>query len=150
MSEAAFCRFVGDYDALLDTFRERSEQMALSRLELDRIAGLTSGHAGKLLSRRRIKNFGPATLGPVLQTLGLILVAVEDPAARERTLARREPFSACNRRPGNENALKRPAEPSDAPAPASPVMPNSIPPITATHSHLRVIQARPGNRRTLP
>ncbi len=43
-----------------------------------------------------------ASLGPVLQSLGLMLVVIEDPSARDKTLACREPFDATNRRVGNK------------------------------------------------
>jgi hypothetical protein len=45
---AAFARFIPDYPALIDTFRDRSEELEIARLELDRIAGLTDGYSGKL------------------------------------------------------------------------------------------------------
>ncbi|MEY9384645.1 hypothetical protein ABIF93_002902 [Bradyrhizobium japonicum] len=104
-----FARFVPDYDALVGALRERSEQMEIARLELDRLSGLADGYAGKVLSPTRIKSIG-SSLGPLLQTLGLILVVVEDPAARDKTLARRTPFDASNRRVGNHcNSKKSPA-----------------------------------------
>lgn len=100
---APFARFIPDYPALVKTLRERSEQMEISRPELDRIAGLADGYAGKVLAVDSVKRLGLQTLGPVLESLGLILVAVEDPAARDKTLARRTPFQARNRRPGNRS-----------------------------------------------
>jgi hypothetical protein len=95
MSTAAqpFCRQVIDYSALVDAVRDRSEQMELSRLELDHIAGLTPGHSDKILRPRPEKRFGIMSLGAILQTLGLVLVIVEDPAARDKTLARRTPLN---------------------------------------------------------
>jgi hypothetical protein len=111
MSAAApFARFVSDYGGLVATFCERTEQLELSRLELDRIAGLPSGYAGKILSKEPVKTIGLNSLGPVLQSLGLVLCVLEDPAARDRTLARREPFKANNRRVGNHCNPKKPAD----------------------------------------
>ena len=83
MSTAApFARFVTDYPGLIDVVGERTEQMEIARLELDRIAGLSSGHSGKLFSKAPRKNLGIISLGPVLQTLGLVLCVLEDPATR--------------------------------------------------------------------
>jgi hypothetical protein len=108
MSTAAqpFCRQVNDYSGLVNACRDRSEQLELSRLELDAQAGLCDGHSDKILRPRAEKRFGITSLGAILQTLGLILVIVEDPAARDCTLARRTPFEAHNRRVGNQNRLK--------------------------------------------
>lgn len=84
-----FCRQCNDYSGLGEAVRDRTEQMELSRLELDHIAGLTAGHTDKIISPRAKKRFGITSLGAILQTLGLILLVVEDPVARDKTLARR-------------------------------------------------------------
>ena len=96
-----FCRFLVDYGALVATLCERTEQLELSRLELDRIAGLPSGYAGTVLSKPPVKTISLHSLGPVLQSLGLVLCVLEDPAARDRTLARRIPFDVTNHRVGS-------------------------------------------------
>ena len=75
-----FARFVIDYPALVATLCERTEQLELSRLELDRIAGLPSGYAGKVLSKQPVKTIGLNSLGPLLSSLGLVLAVLEDPA----------------------------------------------------------------------
>jgi hypothetical protein len=145
MSTAAqpFCRQVNDYSGLVNACRDRSEQMELSRLELDAQAGLCDGHSDKILRPRPEKKFGIMSLGAILQTLGLILVIVEDPVARDKTLARRTPFDAGNRRVGNQNRLKSLAG-SDGAAPAQsvpePPKPRSAAQIT--RSHLHVVQPR--------
>jgi hypothetical protein len=84
--------------------------MQVSRTELDFLAGLPDGFAGKCLSAKPVKNMGPKTLGPVLESLGLILLLVEDPAARDKTLARRTPFQAHNRRPDNHSNPRKDAD----------------------------------------
>jgi hypothetical protein len=66
----------------------------------DRISGLANGAVAKIIGPRPAKKLGITSLGAVLQTLGLILVVVEDPVARDKTLARRTPFNASNRRVG--------------------------------------------------
>lgn len=135
---ATFARMIPDYPALVSAMRDRAEQMELARLELDRIAGLPSGYAGKLLSIKPVKTIGLVSLGPMLQTLGLVLLAVEDPAARDRTLARRTPFEERNRRLGNrcnprnddqESEIMKAFEQRRAGEPLS-------------RAHLRVIQRR--------
>ena len=100
---ASFARYANDYPALIDALRERSDQMSLARLELDRICGLADGHSGKLLSKTPRKSLGLRTVGPILQTLGLILLVVEDPVARDKTLGRRTAFDPRQRRLGNTN-----------------------------------------------
>ncbi|TYL83620.1 hypothetical protein [Bradyrhizobium cytisi] len=143
--DAPFYRLVQDYDALVQTLRERSEQMEIARLELDRLSGLASGYSGKVLAPTRIKFIG-SSLGPLLQTLGLILIAVENPAARDTTLALRTPFDASNRRVGNHcNSPRKPAPGIEresvaeiAPSPQQPQQ-RSEP---VSRAHLRVIQPR--------
>ncbi|MCP3370776.1 hypothetical protein [Bradyrhizobium cajani] len=96
-----------DYAGLVQAVRDRLEQMEMSRSELDHVGGLTCGHTDKILRPVPEKRFGITSLGTILQTLGLIMIIVEDPAARDKTLARREPFSASNRRVGNKCHLGR-------------------------------------------
>jgi hypothetical protein len=141
---APFARFINDYDALVQVLRDRSEQMEIARLELDRLTGLADGYAGKVLGPTKIKSIG-TSLGPLLQTLGLILIAVEDPAARDRTLARRTPFDASNRRMGNHcNSTKAETAEGEAPTPVAPRLVHDQPAAreSASRSHLRVIEPR--------
>jgi hypothetical protein len=147
MSTAAqpFCRQVNDYSGLVEAVRDRSEQMEISRNELDRISGLADGHVAKIVSPHPTKKFGILSLGAILQTLGLILVVVEDPAARDRTLARRTPFDAANRRVGNTCRASK--EPQSLPVPNSATEParvalKPIRPVPAAHAHLHVVQSR--------
>jgi hypothetical protein len=87
---APYVRYVSDYPDLVEAVRDRFDDMRMTRMEIDRIAGLSDGYAGKVLTRSMMKTLGLRTLGPVLQTAGLIMVLLEDPAQRDRTLARRE------------------------------------------------------------
>jgi hypothetical protein len=140
-----FCRQINDYAALVRAVADRSEQMQVSRAELDHLAGLPDGFAGKCLSAKPVKNMGPKTLGPVLGALGLILILVEDPAARDKTLARRVPFNASNRRVGNQNRLKSLAAPSAPPVAIECVASDEAPRPRSElvmRSHLRVVQPR--------
>jgi hypothetical protein len=115
--------------------RDRTVDLEISRAETDRIAGLADGHSGKLLSENPVKTFGLKSLGDMLGALGLILMVVEDPAARDRTLARREPVEARNQRFGSKNANTKPSAKNKVAAPQ-----RSEPPVS--HAHLRVIQSR--------
>jgi len=70
----AFTRMVSDYSELVHALRDRAIEMQISRLDLDEIGGLTSGHSSKLLSSKPAKIFGPISLGPMLEVLGLRVV----------------------------------------------------------------------------
>jgi hypothetical protein len=102
-----FARVVHDYAELLEVCRDRSHDLEISRLELDRIAGLSDGHSGKLLAENPLKKFGIASLGDILGAFGLILMVVEDPTAAARTVALRQPVNKSNRRRGNHCASKK-------------------------------------------
>jgi hypothetical protein len=83
------------------------------------------------------------SLGAILQTLGLILVIVEDPVARDKTLARRTPFDASNRRVGNQNRLKSlAANDRAASAQSVPESPKPRAGAPVLRSHLRVVEPR--------
>jgi hypothetical protein len=64
--------------------RERAVELNISRSEIDRLAKLTPGHAGKLLAPKPIRKAGEATLPFLLPALGMKLIAVEDMQAVER------------------------------------------------------------------
>ena len=92
------------------------------------------------------KRFQISSLGAILQTLGLVLIVVEDPAARDKTLARREPFKPSNRRVGNQNRLNSQPSVDTAPepigqTPAPAPLQGSGP---ASRASLRVIQSKRG------
>jgi hypothetical protein len=44
-------RPVTGYKGLIETCRQRAEELAISRLETDRLAGLPAGYSGKLLGK---------------------------------------------------------------------------------------------------
>jgi hypothetical protein len=74
----------------------------LSRLEIDRLSGLPSGYAAKLLGkdgtggRKKL-----VALESMLGVLGLKILLIEDDAATARTLALRTPVDRANQRFGN-------------------------------------------------
>src|SRR5260370_18376143 len=91
MGATPFARVVYHYPAFIEAIRDRTVDLQISRLEIDRIAGLPTGFSGKALSRNPVKRIGLVSLGPLLEALGLIVMIVEDPAPRDRTLARPAP-----------------------------------------------------------
>jgi hypothetical protein len=69
---------VKDYEELMQALYDRAEELRASRSSIDEVAGWPEGYASKLLRKRRVKSFGAKSLGPLLSTLGLKLVVVED------------------------------------------------------------------------
>ena len=87
-------RPISGYKGLVETCRARAEELGISRLELDRLSGLPSGYAAKLLGKegcKRKKRMWPIGLESMLGVLGLKVFLIEDEAATKRTLALREP-----------------------------------------------------------
>jgi hypothetical protein len=72
------------YDDLRRAVADWCRQIGMTREELDDEAGLTSGHASKLLSEHAIKRFGIVTLGRVMAATGLVLIVATDPDAPPR------------------------------------------------------------------
>lgn len=84
---------IHDYDALHGALRARADELQVSRLTIDNVAGLASGYCGKLLGAAMVKKIGPVSLGPILRVLGVKLVMVEDQeaiAALSRRLVRKQ------------------------------------------------------------
>jgi hypothetical protein len=99
-------RVITNYRGLVETCRERADELGLSRAEIDRLGGLPSGHAGRLLGRGigpHSKRMWPISLELMLGVLGLKLIAVEDAAATARTLALREPVDRSQQRFGDSH-----------------------------------------------
>jgi hypothetical protein len=59
-------------------------QIGMTREEMDEEAGLTSGHAGKILSDKASRRLGVVTLGRVIAAAGLVLIVAVDPDAPPR------------------------------------------------------------------
>jgi hypothetical protein len=117
----SIARPIPGYKGLVETCRARAEELGISRLELDRLAGLPQGYSGKLLGKdgagKKQKRMWPVGLELMLATLGLKVLLIEDEAATARTLALREPVDRANQRFGNICRIKATLLPPDAPKP---------------------------------
>jgi hypothetical protein len=89
---------IATYDDVVDVFRARADELELSRLEIDHLSGLASGHSSHLLAKRFTQRLGPLSLPLMLDTLGLRLLVVEDPKLTARTLKRRTPRKSSHLR----------------------------------------------------
>lgn len=78
------------YADLQPILRARADALGLSRETIDRIAGVPSGYASKVLAEIPMRKLGPETLGPMLGALGVMLVAMPDPEAVARYAAKGE------------------------------------------------------------
>jgi|SRR6476620_12797636 hypothetical protein len=117
-----FERLCSDYAEMIQALRDRADELQISRLDLDEIAGFHSGYSSKLLASRPAKIVGPISFGPLIQTLGLRLFFIEDEASTARTVARRTPVDRSNQRFGNKNNSRpslKIAAPQSEPAPVS-------------------------------
>jgi hypothetical protein len=121
---ASVGRLFTDYRTLIETCRVRCDQLGISRLELDRLAGLPTGYSGKLLGRDgcgpRQKRAWPVSLDLMLRALGLQVILIEDEAATARTLALRTPVESNQQRFRNlcrisATLLPPPSQPASPP-----------------------------------
>jgi hypothetical protein len=76
------------YDDLIGYFKKRADELNISRLTLDHIAGLPDGLSSKVLGLKQTRRIGMATLEYFLQALALRLVVIPDPDALERNRSR--------------------------------------------------------------
>jgi hypothetical protein len=130
-------RPVTGYKGLIETCRQRANELALSRLEIDRLAGLPTGYSAKLLGKDdevpRKKKMWPASLEAILGTLGLQIIIIEDHAATSKTLSRRVPADHSQQRFDNKCNSK------PSPKLVAPTQPTPGP---VSRAHLRVIQGK--------
>jgi hypothetical protein len=97
----AVCR---SYDDLRRAIAAFCADQGITRQDLDADAGLTDGHAGKLLAprtlRRAIKRFGDVSFGRVLDALDLEIVLQVRADAAERTKPPSDALGdACSEQP---------------------------------------------------
>lgn len=81
-------RTIADEADLVAALRARAEELNVSRSEIDRVAGLPSGYAGKMLCIPPIKYAGPQSFWNVCGALGLAVQLVVDPDAVARFAGR--------------------------------------------------------------
>jgi hypothetical protein len=79
---------VVDYDSLISLLRNRADELEISRETLNEIAGLPDRLVSKILGLKRVRRIGMLTLGPLLDALGIKLIAVPDEAALARNRSR--------------------------------------------------------------
>jgi hypothetical protein len=73
---------------LLAAHRARRDELGLTHLTIDEIAGWASGYASKILSPDPIKNLGWQSLGLLQGVFGTMLIMVEDPEQIRRVESR--------------------------------------------------------------
>jgi hypothetical protein len=73
-----------DYAEMHAAFRAHVEQLNISRATIDHVTGWADGYAGKTLAPEAIRGMSRATLGPFLQSLGLVLIVAQDVDALAR------------------------------------------------------------------
>lgn len=142
-------RVIDDYRGLVETCQQRAIELGISRLEIDRLAGLTEGYSAKLLGNgnsNREKRMWPVGLEAILGALGLKLLLIEDEAATARTLALRAPVRSTHQRFGNRSNSRPPSNLECVESPVELAAPQSNEPPPASRAHLRVIQTKSGSR----
>jgi hypothetical protein len=99
-----------DMAGLHAILRDRATELEVTRDGTDHLAGLTSGHAAKLLCWPPMKHYGHRSLGPMLGALGVKIVVEVDAPQLERirhrqTKSKRK--SPLLMPPGNSNDIVR-------------------------------------------
>jgi histone acetyltransferase (RNA polymerase elongator complex component) len=84
MTDPAPIAIVTDTTALLGLVRARADLLGLRREDIDLLAELADGHAGKLLSQVPSKGIGLKVVWGLVESVGVKLVAIECPEAMAR------------------------------------------------------------------
>jgi hypothetical protein len=79
------------YEDLIEALRLRVDNLGISRETIDEISGITPGLASKILSLRHVRRVGLISMAPLLETLGLKLVALPNDEALARVRSRYTP-----------------------------------------------------------
>lgn len=89
-------RVVTDLEGLHEAFRDRVEDLQITRLEFDAAGGLQPGYGSKLLCNPPMKSFGRESLPRSLKATGMALVLVIDDERfapiKERLAQRKRPL----------------------------------------------------------
>jgi hypothetical protein len=72
-------RIIRTYAEFTDAIHARIIELRIPHLDVDRVAGLATGHTGKLVGPRPRKFYGPISFDNHLAALGLMLVMQPDP-----------------------------------------------------------------------
>lgn len=95
-------RVVTDWDALHEGFRDRVEDLRITRLETDAAGKLQPGYSAKLLCDPPMRTFGRESLEKMLKATGMALVFVVDDdrfaPVKARLTARKRPLRSMVRR----------------------------------------------------
>jgi hypothetical protein len=83
-------RRIVSYEDVVQAFRDRADDLEISRNELDGLTGLADAHCSMLLTKSHMKVFGPRSLPAMLKVLGLRFRIEEDLEKTELTLRRRQ------------------------------------------------------------
>jgi hypothetical protein len=87
-------RRIESYEDVVQAFRDRADDLEISRNELDRLTGLADAHCSMLLMKSPMKTpmkiFGPVSLPAMLAVLGLRFRIEEDTEQTALTLKRRQ------------------------------------------------------------
>jgi hypothetical protein len=84
--------YIRDHSDLADALRAVQNHLGLSNESLEALAGLTAGHADKMLGPSRTKGIGPRTFALLLGALGIRLkveIDLEQMARMERRFEKR-------------------------------------------------------------
>jgi len=84
-------RVIRGYDDLVEAFRRRVEELAISREVLDELAGLPRGYSGKILGLGQVRRIGVKSLTRLCAGTGSMLLLIEDPEAIEKLRGRLVP-----------------------------------------------------------
>jgi len=84
MSEADVYASAENYEALVEALKRRAGELEISYSDLEAIAGLPAGFAGKVFGPSQTKKFGPLSLFNTLPALGLRLTLTVDAEALRR------------------------------------------------------------------
>ena len=113
MSEAFSDQIIGeatDYQSLIDVLRARAEELQITRLEIDELAGLAPGYSGKTLGPAQKRHLDRYSTWRTLEALGLKMLLVDDPEKRamaEAHIGRKWPTAG---RPWTERQFAERAE----------------------------------------
>lgn len=71
-------RIVSDYEALVEAFRDRVEDLDTTHKQIDFAGNMLGGYSSKILSNPPIKTLGKVSMGKMLKATGMMLVLVID------------------------------------------------------------------------